>query len=357
MAMNVGLVVYGSLDSRSGGYRYDRELVRRLRARGATVSLFTQPWRPYPLRLADNLDRGFVRRIRQANLDLLLEDELNHPSLLTMAFEPNLPLRISIVHHLRISERHPRAARAFYEMVERQYLDGVDGFICNSTTTASVVREKSPRPRPLVVAKPGGREISRPPSPEVLLEKADQKPLRILFVGQITRRKGLLTLLEAIGILPKGTWRLDVVGDSDAEPRYARRCRARAGVFGNAVRFHGHLDREALDAAYRRAHVLCVPSQYEGYGIVYAEALQYGLPAIGTRDGAACEIIEVGRTGFLVPAESPAAVAAALAQVDDTERLGIMSLEALERGRALPTWYESMDVAVDFLMERVASVR
>jgi glycosyltransferase involved in cell wall biosynthesis len=349
--MNVGLVVYGSLDARSGGYRYDRELVRRLRARGATVSLFTQPQRPYPFRFVDNLDREFARRIQRANLDVLLEDELNHPSLLTMGRRANLPTRVSIVHHLRISERHARAQKAFYAMVECRYLDGVDGFICNSATTASVVRENSPRPRPLVVARPGGREMLQPPSSEELLGKAARPPFRILFVGQLTRRKGLATLLDAVGALPRGTWRLDVVGDAEAEPRYARRCRARAEDFGNAVRFRGHLDGEALDAAYREAHVLCVPSQYEGYGIVYAEALQYGLPAIATQDGGASEIIEEGRTGFLVPADSPSAVAAALAQLDDPKRLAAMSLEALQRGGALPTWQESMDIAVDFLMK------
>lgn len=347
--MKVGLVVYGSLDSPSGGYRYDRELVRRFESRGATVTLFTQRWRAYPFRLADNLDGSLSKRIRHANLDVLMEDELNHPSLLSMGSASHLPPRVSIVHHLRISERHPSVAKAIFGLVERHYLDDVDAFICNSDTTASVVREVSVRPRPLVVARPGGREIRTPPQSEEILAKAVDKPLRILFVGQLSRRKGLHTLLEAVGALPRGTWCLDVVGDADAEPRYARLCKARAAVFGADVRFHGHLDGDALDAAYRRAHVLCVPSQYEGYGIVYAEALQYGVPVIATRSGAAHEIVEDGRTGYLLPVEAPWAVAAAIARLDEAERLASFSLRALERGRALPTWRESMDLAVDFV--------
>jgi glycosyltransferase involved in cell wall biosynthesis len=352
--MKVGLVVYGSLDSPSGGFRYDRELVRRLESRGARVMLFTQPWRAYPLRLADNLHFGLRRRVQRANLDVLLEDELNHPSLLAMAAVPSLPPRVAIVHHLRSSERHPPIARSMFAVVERCYLDGVDAFICNSHTTASVVRRTSAQPRPLVVAEPGGREMAQPPRAEEVLAKAAERPLRILFVGQLTKRKGLHVLLDAVAGLSPGTWKLDVVGDPNAEPRYARRCETRAKAFGGAVRFHGHLDGEALDAAFRRAHVLCVPSQYEGYGIVYAEALQYGLPAIATRAGAAHEIVEDGRSGFLVPAESPKAVATVLASLDDSEVLASLSLQALERSRVLPTWEESMNRAAEFVEEVVA---
>jgi glycosyltransferase involved in cell wall biosynthesis len=178
-----------------------------------------------------------------------------------------------------------------------------------------------------------------------------------LFVGQLTPRKGLLTLLDAVAALPRGSWQLDVVGDSDAEPRYARHCKERARGLGDAARFYGHLDGEALDAAYRNAHVLCVPSQYEGYGIVYAEALQYGLPAIGTRGGAAHEIVEDGQTGFLVAVDSPPAVTAALTRLQDSERLAFMSVQALERAHTLPTWRKSMDIAADFVEQIVADGR
>jgi len=347
--VNVGLVVYGSLDSPSGGYRYDRELVRHLELRGASVNVYSQAWRAYPFRLAENLRRSFRRRIEAANLDVLLEDELNHPSLLSMKRGHSLPARVSIVHHLRSSERHHPVANALYAGVERHYLDGVDAFICNSDTTASVVRRMSPRARPLVVAKPAGRQLAHPPTPEEILSKASRRPLCILFVGQLTRRKGLLALLDAVARLPPHTWRLEVVGDPKAEPRYALRCRTRARAFGSAVRFHGHLDGQRLDAIYRDAHILCVPSQYEGYGIVYAEAHQYGLPVIASQAGAAHEIVERDETGFLVPVDSAGAVADALEELSDDRRLASFSIRAVERARSLPSWEQSMERAVDFI--------
>ena len=69
----------------------------------------------------------------------------------------------------------------------------------------------------------------------------------------------------------------------------------------STVHFHGPLDNEELIAKYKSAHVLVVPSSYEGFGIVYLEGMAFGLPAIGTTAGAASEIISDGETGFLIP--------------------------------------------------------
>ncbi len=63
------------LDTMSGGYLYDRKLVKSLRKRGDQVEIISLPWRKYAAHLTDNfhfrLPRGF---------DLIIEDELNHPS-------------------------------------------------------------------------------------------------------------------------------------------------------------------------------------------------------------------------------------------------------------------------------------
>lgn len=53
-ALNIGLIVYGSLDNLSGGYLYDRKLVEYLRRQGDRVEIIAQPWRNYAGRLAQN---------------------------------------------------------------------------------------------------------------------------------------------------------------------------------------------------------------------------------------------------------------------------------------------------------------
>lgn len=346
--MRVGLVIYGTIDGKSGGYRYDRELVTRLRARGASVEIFSQEWRSYARRLAAGVDRRFLGQVRSANLDLLLEDELNHPSLVWMSRRSELPPRVSIVHHLRVSERHPRAARAIYRAVEGYYLDQVDGFLCNSRTTASTVRALSPRPRPLQVAEPSGKKSG---GIEAEVRRRDaSEPIRLLFVGNLEPRKGLHTLLAALRLLPRNTYRLEIAGDESVDLRYAHACHAQASdLTSTSVRFLGYLEGEELEAAYRRADILCVPSQYEGYGIVYAEAMARGLPVIASRGGAADEIVSHGNDGYLVHVEAPGEVADAISQLAEPNRIEEASALAIQRAQELPTWEESMDVAVDFL--------
>ena len=71
----------------------------------------------------------------------------------------------------------------------------------------------------------------------------------------------------------------------------------------------GTASDQDLAARCAASHVLAVPSSYEGFGIVYLEGMQFGLPAIAGTDGAAQEIITHGENGFLVPPGDPEALA------------------------------------------------
>ena len=66
------------------------------------------------------------------------------------------------------------------------------------------------------------------------------------------------------------------------------------------VFLHGSLNNQPLIKKLKNAHVLVVPSSYEGFGIVYLEGMGFGLPAIGTTAGAAGEVIRDGVDGFLI---------------------------------------------------------
>ncbi len=58
--MHLGLVVYGSLETVSGGYLYDRKLVQHLQSRGDEVEVISVPWRPYGRGLLDNLSPALL---------------------------------------------------------------------------------------------------------------------------------------------------------------------------------------------------------------------------------------------------------------------------------------------------------
>jgi hypothetical protein len=112
--MKIGFLIYGSLDTLSGGYLYDRKLVEYLRSQGDTVEIISLPWRNYAAHLTDNFRFSLPR-----GLDLLIQDELNHPSLLSANRKPHPYPAISLVHHLRCSELRPKWQNLFYRAIER----------------------------------------------------------------------------------------------------------------------------------------------------------------------------------------------------------------------------------------------
>ncbi|MYC93990.1 MAG: glycosyltransferase family 4 protein [Caldilineaceae bacterium SB0661_bin_32] len=354
--MRIGLLIYGSLDTLSGGYLYDRKLVEHLREAGDSVEIVSLPWRSYPAHLADNLSLRLYRRLRDLPVDILLQDELNHPSLALVNWrlrrlQPRCPL-ISIVHHLRSSERHPRRLLPLYRTVERAYLRTVDGFIFNSRTTRQAVaalRGESENLAPLggVIAYPAADHL---PTPD---ERAVEKlisargsgpgPLRILFVGNLIPRKGLHNLINALSRLPESDWMLDVVGDEAVDSAYAAALRRQIGAAGlkDNIRLHGRVSDEELAQRYRAAHLLAVLS-YEGFGIVYLEAMAFGLPVLAGIHGGAGEIVDSGVNGFLVePADAAETAAHLSALAGDRERLAALGRNARRRFASHPRWADS----------------
>ncbi len=351
--MRLALVIYGSLDTLSGGYLYDRRLVEHLRRAGDTVEVVSLPWRNYPAHLLDNFDPGLGRRLSALRVDLILQDELNHPSLLAAnralrrAGQPKI---VSIVHHLRSSELHTRPLLALYRAVERAYLRGVDRFVFNSRTTRAAVEALAGRAAPGVVATPAGDQPGSALALDAVRRRARQGgPLRLVFVGNLMSRKGLHTLLSALQTVDAGPWRLDIAGTA-VDAGYARRMRAVARGLGERVQFLGRVTDGDLHALLARSDALVVPSTYEGFGIVYLEGMARGLPAVGTQAGAAGEIIRDGESGFLVPAGNARALADVLNRLAaDRTLLERMSAGARRRYDDFPTWEQTAARARQYL--------
>lgn len=363
-AVRVLLVVYGSLETLSGGYLYDRTLVRRLEAEGYPVRVHSQRLRaPYLANLAGNADPSLIRAAEDWRPDIIVQDELNHPSLflLNRALERRIPApRIGLVHHLKSLEEGPVLERAAARRIERAYLAGLDGFIFNSEFTRSSVEAvlgpglggpPDSAGKPWVVAPPGKDRLAGF-SPRNAFVHRDGTSLRILFLGNVIPRKGLHVLVEALARIPDRPWSLTIAGRTDADPGYASRVLGRireAGLDSRVSRLEAPGDSE-LPGVFRSHDLLAVPSQCEGFGIVYAEALTFGLPVIAGDLGGAGEIVYQGENGYRVPWGDAEALAGRLsALADEPDRLRALSRAARQSADRLPTWEESMGRIVDFL--------
>jgi glycosyltransferase involved in cell wall biosynthesis len=359
--MRVGLIIYGDLHMVSGGFLYDRMLVEALKRQRHQVEIISLPLRSYAASLSDNLSIALSRRLRSGRFDIMLQDELSHPSLFWLNRQRkdrvDYPL-VSIVHHLRCHELRPAWQNSFYRWIERKYLATLDGFIFNSQTTRDAVQALvGDQPR-AIVAYPGGDRLNPALTPAKIVLRARQAgPLRIIFIGNLIPRKELYTLLAALTRLPKASWRLEVVGSPLVDTTYTQAIHhqiAQAGL-ANQVALLGPLADEVLAERLSQSHVLAVPSSYEGFGIVYLEGMGFGLPAIASTAGGAGEIISNGQNGFLIAPGDRGALAQHIQTLSqDRGRLLEMSLVAYQHYRELPTWAESTGRICEFL-SRLAS--
>lgn len=356
--LHVGVVVYGPLDERSGGYLYDRRLVDHLVDCGLDVEVISIPDRPYRRAFATNLAPGLVGRLR--GCDVVIQDAYCHPSLLVCNRRvPETPV-LALVHYLR-SEAIGRPNRAdagggwpsmgrplrerVVTGIERAYLRSVDGYIHNSGATRDAVAAlvgRSPKDLTDVVAPPAGDRLgSGAPWSD---ERIRRDPARVLSVGNVTPRKGVTTLIEGLSRVDE-PWELRVIGDTSVDPDYVATAETLARERGVAdrVSFLGRVDDDQLREALDSAHLLAVPSRYEPFGIVYLEGMAFGLPAVASTHGGASDFVDE-TNGALVPPEDPAAVAAAIKPLlRDRERLARMSRAARATFDRHPTWSETCE--------------
>lgn len=342
--MNAAFLLYGTLDDLSGGFLYDRMLVKYLEREGDRVDVVSLGRPGYGRALLRNLSGTVARRLTKGAFDVILEDELAHASLCgtnrRLKASCARPV-VSIVHHLRCSEKWPHWQTRIYSEIERLYLDSVDAFIFNSTTTRESVQLLLGRTVDNVVAFPSAAHVNSPLSEREVRNRACRKgAFEVLFLGNIIRRKQLHVLVQAISHVV-GNCRLTVIGDPDRDTDYVAEIEAMIERMGLASRvvFRGCATDAELASCLRESHLLVMPSAYEGFGIAYLEAMAFGLPAIGTPSGGAREVISEGRDGFLVPSGDVWALTKRVQMLHDNRtRLAEMGCRALATYRSRPTW-------------------
>src|SRR6185503_9255953 len=148
-----------------------------------------------------------------------------------------------------------------------------------------------------------------------------------LFSGALIHRKGVDLLAAAFVELARefAQVRLRVIGDGELRESVEQILRP----VRERVEFVGFRDWDELPDAYASADVLCVPSRYDGWGLVVPEGLASGLPVIATdRMGAALEFVETGRNGWLIPAGDQKALIDAMC-----EAAGLSASELEQMGR------------------------
>jgi glycosyltransferase involved in cell wall biosynthesis len=221
--------------------------------------------------------------------------------------------------------------------LNRWIMDGADALTVVSRALADEVRRLGVREDLPVEVLPMGVDFSlfSPRSRNASLrERYHVTGPLLLFVGRLTASKGLQYLLQAMpAVLERHPGAgLVVVGGGDCGDALVDMARS-LGLLGRSVHFAGPVRKDELPRWYAGADCLVMPSVSEGFGLVAAEAMACGTPVVAARIPAMADIIEHGRTGFLVePADHESLASAiidALGRKDDLSLMARLAREAL----------------------------
>lgn len=180
-----------------------------------------------------------------------------------------------------------------------------------------------------------------PPALEQLSDRRTSRPLRVVWAGTFSIRKGAHYFIDAWRTLaPQGDAQADVYGAITIPERLWKPA-------PKGVTFHGSVIRSTLFQAFDDADVLMFPTLSDGFGMVVTEAFARGLPVITTDQAGASDLVRHQNNGLLIPAGDPVAIAQSISWcLEHREALAGMRTAALETARSWQ-WSDYRSTLID----------
>lgn len=330
----------GKLSDKTGGTLYDRHLINALKDLGHWVDI---------IELAGAFPEPDARAVHDAVTQLsavprksvLIVDGL---ALGALKAENLCRIKVPIVamlHHPLGLEPGLSAKRA-EALIENEgrSLSCARHVLVSSRHIAQTVRDLfKVRKEQVTVVRPGVALARSTQSSRTL---ARAYPPLILSVGLLHPRKGHDILLAALSKITDLEWQAKIVGRAhDADESIRLHQDASKLGLAHRVTLAGEIPETELLQDYERATLFALATRYEGYGLVFDEALQHGLPIVSCKVGAVTDTVPAD-AGRLVPPNDPDAFSKALrlllTQSEEYERLSVAAASA---GRTLPGWHDS----------------
>ncbi len=327
----------GDIATLTGGYVYERRLLLGLRALGHDVRHLELPASfpdPDAAQMAASV-AALVAQDRPLILDGLVFGAIDTAGLARV----RVPVVAMIHHPLAMESGLDPARRDHLFRTERDNLAFAQHVLVPSPHTRDMlVQRYGVPPRRISIARPG---VDRP-----RLAPAPVNPPLILSVGILHPRKGHDLLIRALALLRDLDWSAVIVGNPWDRAHAAALARQLAeSPVRDRVTLAGLVDARRLERLYADASVFALATRYEGYGIVFDEALARGLPIVSCDTGAVAQTVPAS-AGLLVPPDRPDAFAAALRRLlaDPALRAGLAAA-ARQAGDSLPDWGGTAAVA------------
>lgn len=325
-------IIPGDINTPTGGYIYDRKLIDQLRKQSLDVELISlQGSFPNP---TENDQRLAVETFS----NLLADTPVIIDGLAFGAMEKevvssiNGPI-IALVHHPLAHEGglDEKTRQRLFDSEYKNLQKASKVLVPSSHTKKLLVNEYLVDEKIITVANPG---FDLSPIRGVPIE-----PPLIFSVGSLIHRKGHDVLLKALSKITHLPWQAVIAGSSRDQEYFEGLIELRALLgLESRVEFVGHIDQQQLAEYYSKATLFALATRHEGYGMVFDEAMSYGLPIITCDSGAVLETVG-DKAALLVEPDSEESFAEAISKVLENQEIHqAMSKSALERTSTLNDW-------------------
>ncbi len=335
--IDAAFAIPGDLVAATGGYAYARKVLQHLPDHGVQGHHLALPG-SFPEPTEDDLEltRRLLDQIHPETP--ILFDGLAYGAVPPGFLDGLQPPLIALVHHPLALETALGGARQMaLRATERAALEKAHAVIATSPMTARTLNADYGVPgNRLTVAEPGTEPAER--------STGTGTPFTMLAVGALIPRKGYPVLIDALTQLERDDWELTIVGSPEHDAGESNRIREQVLSSGlrSRITIAGRIPGKDLARLYARADLFVMPSLFEGYGMVLAEAMARGLAIVCTTGGAASETAP-DAAAIKVPPGDPMALSAAIARVMADKTLSdAMSAASWEAGAQLPRWPDSI---------------
>lgn len=335
--MKLHFAIPGDINTPTGGYIYDRKVLSLLSEQGVDVSHVALP-PGFPLPSIEELAETAQILTGVPSDSVLLIDGLAFGALPDEVLDSvSAPIVVILHHPLGLETGLDHDISHDLLASEKAALQHARHIIVTSPSIA----EALPKlfyvpPPPISVAEPGTERAPRAQGGDGCCE--------IISVGSVIPRKGHDVLVEALSKLRHLNWNAKIIGSDDRDTDFVGRVRAQiaeAGL-GYRIALTGAMTKAELFSHYQKADIFALPSRYEGYGMVFAEALARGLPIVAARAGAVPNTVP-REAGLLVEPDDPAAFAEALERlITDKGLREQLAGAAWDQAQSLPRWEDTV---------------
>jgi glycosyltransferase involved in cell wall biosynthesis len=279
-----------------------------------------------------------IRAARKGGLISIVERGSSH-----ILFQNELLTREYSRYGLRFHTHPDVLATELKEYEEADYISVPSHFVKKTFLDRGVPEEK-------IFLNPYGVKKDFTDAGEIAGER-DHRKLKILYLGTLSYRKGLLYLFEALNLLdiPQDEYEVDFIGK--IEKSFYRFCKS---YRKDNWHFMGHIDHNQLPGFIRSADVGVIPSIEDGFGMVIPQLMACRIPVITTINTGGNDLIRNGENGFVIPIRDSRGIAQKIELLyNDRALLSRMKEQALSTILEGNTWKAYGDRYTAFLKKIV----